>query len=336
MYSSSVFPVFVIVIVYVTEAPAGIVRRWALSQVSATLRRAMRSSAMFRGSGGVVRTRLLGFAYVTTIPFSTRAVRAVTEYVAGGRTTENTPFGSEARRAVPGPSNVRSAETRTPPLNVVTPETTNAGTRARSRVSSRPCATTRVPRNAETDPEAIAWTLYVPGWRPTEYVPSEAAIAVPFIAPPARCEKVIDAGAPAPPAVTRPRTVELSRATVTAMLNATEVAEGSTRRLPANVSRTNRSTFAIVIVVRASTVTVKSPSGTGIRYVPPGSADVVNLPPCARSKTTVRDCGGVPPFTVTNPDAVFAGARGIGRSTGPEIVTRAAYRSVDPPCVRFA
>ena len=124
----------------------------------------------------VAAGKKLGFAYVTTIPFSTRAVRAVTEYVAGGRTTENTPFGSEARRAVPGPSNVRSAETRTPPLNVVTPETTNAGTRARSRVSSGPCATTRLPRNAETDPEAIAWTLYVPGWRPTEYVPSEAAI----------------------------------------------------------------------------------------------------------------------------------------------------------------
>src|SRR5439155_24531039 len=81
VYSSSVFPVFVIVIVYVTEAPAGIVRRWALSQESATLRRAMRSSAMFRGSGGAVRTRLLGFAYVMTIPFSTREVRAVTEYV---------------------------------------------------------------------------------------------------------------------------------------------------------------------------------------------------------------------------------------------------------------
>src|SRR2546425_4739485 len=129
VYSSSVFPVFVIVIVYVTEAPAGIVRRWALSQASATLRRARRSSAMFKGSGGAVRTRLLGFAYVTTIPFSTRAVRAGTEYGAGGRTTEDTPFGSEARRGGPGPPDGGAAGAPRPPLARGGPGRRKAGRR---------------------------------------------------------------------------------------------------------------------------------------------------------------------------------------------------------------
>ena len=85
-YVSSRFPVFLRTIVYVTSAPAGTVSSWELSHVRATPRRATRSRAMFRGSGLPDSTRLVDFRYSTLRPFCISETRAVTEYVAEGRT----------------------------------------------------------------------------------------------------------------------------------------------------------------------------------------------------------------------------------------------------------
>src|SRR5947209_4806592 len=138
------------------------------------------------------------------MPFSTRLIRAVTAYVAGGRTTWYAPIESDGTWTFAALENVRSAETRIPPLNVVTPDT-------------------------------------------------------------------------------RPRTVVLSRLRVAVMSYDTAVAPEETWRLPVNVTRTNLWTPEIAIVVRASTVTAKSPSGTWSRYVPAGSLSTWNVPPWTRS-----------------------------------------------------
>ena len=154
---------FVREIVYVTSAPAGTVSCWKLSHANVTPRRATRSRARFSGSGRPVRTSSVDFRYSTASPFSTSDTRAVTEYAEGGRTSWKAPIASDRMRTSPGPENVRSAETRTSPLYVVTPETVNAGTRERLSVVSWPGDTVSVPRKADPSPEETAWTLYDPG-----------------------------------------------------------------------------------------------------------------------------------------------------------------------------
>src|SRR3989442_6379009 len=191
------------------------------------------------------------------------------------------------------------------------------------------------PRKADADPDATAWRLWIPGWRPAEYEPSVAATAVAFIAPPDFARNVREAEEPAPPTDTRPRTVMLSRMRVAAMSYDTAVAPEDTWRLPVNVTRTNRWTPEISIVMRVSTVTAKSPSGTWIRYAPADSLSTWNVPPWERSSVTVRGYGGRTPSTRTVPETVFAGVSGIWRSVGPEIVARPADRTVCEPCVRF-
>ena len=92
----------------------------------------------------------------------------------------------------------------------------------------------------------------------------------------------------------------------------------------------------MVCVVRSSTETVKSPSGTARRYVPVGSLRARNVPPWARVKTTGTGSGKTAPFTVTRPETCVPRTKAIGRSRGPATETVPAKRNVSEPWVRFA
>ena len=221
-------------------------------------------------------------------------------------------------------------------MYVVTPATVNAATIDKLRTVSCPGETESVPRNADVRPDETAWTLYVPGCKPREYVPSTEADAVALMPPDPRVVKAMDAATPFPPVVVRPRTVVLSSVRVAGTSNAIPATSGGTSTLPEKTIRTYLRVPETLIVVRSSTDTVKFPSGTGTRYVPEGSLRARKTPPSARVRTIGMASVNSNPSTVKRPDTWTPETRAIGRSVGPATSTVRAKVRVSEPCVRFA